>query len=525
MGKYALETRQPVHEWEQQIEQFHTQLASLETRASSEAPQASIIHETFEALYASAEQLHSMLATVIEQQSELEVSHTRLETERQRYRDLFEFAPDGYLVTDAKGKISEANRAIGDMLNVEPHMLQGRLLLAFVLPEDQPMFMEMLARLNAVEPVRAWNVRMQQRGNGVLNVAVVVQAARDEQGSITSIRWLLRDVTAQIARAQALQASKTALAEANATLEQRVIERTADLRASEEKLRFITENLDDVFWLISPDLSTIHYVSPSYERLFGRTCDSLYADPTTFFDAVHPDDLDTVQPPVSNKADREHEMVFRIVRPDGSVRWLRVHSKPIFDAAGTIMHRVGITKDITEQKEHEAQIEALAYSDGLTGLANRRRLFDAGTEALMQAQADETHLALLYLDLSRFKAVNDTWGHSMGDELLRIVAARLRTCVRPSDLAARPGGDEFAVLLPGADTEQALTVARRILAELDQPFALHGQQIKTGCSIGIATLANKPRSFSQLVSQADEAMYHAKATDCQVHVYAHNAYA
>jgi diguanylate cyclase (GGDEF)-like protein/PAS domain S-box-containing protein len=274
-----------------------------------------------------------------------------------------------------------------------------------------------------------------------------------------------------------------------------------------------------VFWLTSPDLSTIHYVSPSYERLFGRTCASLYADPTTFFDAVHPDDLDTVQPPVSNKADREHEMVFRIVRPDGSVRWVWVHSKPIFDEAGTIMHRVGITKDITEQKKHEAQIEALAYTDGLTGLANRRRLFDAGTEALAQAQASGTELALLYLDLSRFKAVNDTWGHSMGDELLQIVAARLRTCVRPNDLAARPGGDEFAVLLPNADTEQALTVARRIVAELSQPFVLHGQKINTGCSVGIATLANQPRSFSQLVSQADQAMYQAKAATCSIFVY------
>jgi diguanylate cyclase (GGDEF)-like protein len=212
-------------------------------------------------------------------------------------------------------------------------------------------------------------------------------------------------------------------------------------------------------------------------------------------------------------------MVFRIVRPDGSVRWVWVHSKPIFDEAGTIMHRVGITKDITEQKKHEAQIEALAYTDGLTGLANRRRLFDAGTEALAQAQASGTELALLYLDLSRFKAVNDTWGHSMGDELLQIVAARLRTCVRPNDLAARPGGDEFAVLLPNADTEQALTVARRIVAELSQPFVLHGQKINTGCSVGIATLANQPRSFSQLVSQADAAMYQAKAVTCSIFVY------
>jgi diguanylate cyclase (GGDEF)-like protein/PAS domain S-box-containing protein len=498
---------------------LYTEIESLEARARHEAPHSPIIHETFEALTASVEELHTMLATVTEQQAALELEQSRLEAERQRYRDLFEFAPDAYLVTDTLGRIHEANRAASDMLNVQPRVLAGRQLLVMVVPDDQPLFLDMLRRLVAGEPVRGWKLRMRQRNGGPVDVAVVVQPVHGASGNVTGIRWLLRDVTAQVAQAQALQASEAALAEANATLEQRVAERTAELRVSEERLRFIAENLDDVFWLTSPDENTILYVSPSYEQLYGRTCQSLYDDPRSYLEAIHPDDRASVQQQVAGSPDQQLELTFRVVRPDGTIRWVWTHAKPIYDAAGQIVHRVGIAKDITARKEHEAQIEALAYKDPLTGLANRRRLFEAGIATFEAAQATGGELALLYLDLDSFKAVNDTWGHDTGDTLLRVVAARLRTCVRPSDLVARLGGDEFAVLLPNTEVEQAVLVAQRIATELAQSFVLRGYSIDIGCSVGIATLESVPQSFSQFVTQADEAMYRAKTTDCFTAVY------
>lgn len=399
-------------------------------------------------------------------------------------------------------------------------MLQGRLLLLHVLPEDQTRFLHLIGQLTAGERVQAWNLGMRGRSSS-FRAAVVAQPVRHAQSSeVVDIRWQIRDVSGQVAQEQALQASKAALAETNATLEQRVAERTADLRASEERLRFITENLDDVFWLATPDEQTILYISPSYERLFGRSCESLYAAPLSFsyFAAIHPDDRERVQQQTAGPPDQENTFMFRLVRSNGTECWVWAHGKPIFDEAGTVVYRVGIIKDINVHKEYEAQIEALAYTDPLTGLANRRWLFESGALAFEVAQVQETELALLYLDLNQFKAINDRWGHQTGDQLLQTAAARLQLCVRPTDIVARLGGDEFAVLLVATDREQAMLIAQRIVAELTQPFMLCGRSIDIGCSIGIATLQSKPQSFSHLVTLADEAMYRAKTTSYSIYI-------
>jgi diguanylate cyclase (GGDEF)-like protein len=208
------------------------------------------------------------------------------------------------------------------------------------------------------------------------------------------------------------------------------------------------------------------------------------------------------------------------VRPDGAVCWVWVHTKPIFDAAGQVLHRVGIAKDITARKEYEAQIEALAYSDPLTGLANQRWFFEVGTAQLAAAHTHGADLALLYLDLDDFKQVNDTWGHQMGDQLLQTTAERLRSCVRPTDVVARLGGDEFAVLLTDTDGAHAVQVAQRIVDVLNQPYMLHGQSITISCSVGVATLANMPQSFRQFTMWADAAMYQAKLERNSLAMYA-----
>jgi diguanylate cyclase (GGDEF)-like protein/PAS domain S-box-containing protein len=446
-----------------------------------------------------------MLDTVMQQQHDLDA-------ERQRYRDLFEFAPDAYLVTDASGRIREANQAASALLQTPQELILRRLLLTFVALDDHHRFIDLLLHLNAGERIEEWNLCMRQRGSGWVSTAMVAQPICNAEGSVVGARWQLRDVTEQVAQEQALR-------ESEASLERRVAERTADLRVSEERLRFITENLEEVFWLTSPDQRIVHYISPSYERLFGRSCASLYADPPSYFAAIHPDDHAHVQQQLARGADETREAIYRIVRPDGTIRWIWVHTKPIFDEAGAILHRVGIAKDITTRKTYEAQIEALAYSDPLTGLANRRRLFEVGAAQFEAACASGADLALLYLDLDSFKQVNDTWGHQMGDLLLQSAAARLRLCVRPTDLAARLGGDEFAVLLTDTDGEHALSIAQRIVATLGQPYMLDGQSITMSCSLGSASLASAPQSFSQLVTRADAAMYEAKSARGSIAVY------
>jgi diguanylate cyclase (GGDEF)-like protein/PAS domain S-box-containing protein len=291
------------------------------------------------------------------------------------------------------------------------------------------------------------------------------------------------------------------------------------LRESETRLRLVAEHVDEVFWLATPDESQILYVSPAYEKIFGNTCASLYQNPAAIREATHPEDYPYAWPPADGASTYQIDAEYRILQPDGSIRWLWVHNKPVYNEQGQVISRVGVAKDITERKLHEAEIEHMAFTDALTGLANRHRLYHTGHTTLAAAHEQDHGVGLIYLDLNRFKAVNDTLGHDAGDDLLIQVATRLRACVRSEDLLARLGGDEFAVLIPYADAAQAVAVARRILEHLRQPVELRGQLIYLDGSIGIAVSAHELLPFSSLLTHADIAMYRAKSTGGGVQVY------
>lgn len=173
---------------------------------------------------------------------------------------------------------------------------------------------------------------------------------------------------------------------------------------------------------------------------------------------------------------------------------------------------VGSARDITERKQAEERIRHMAAHDSLTGLPNRVLFADRLTQAISMARRDARQCALLYLDLDKFKPVNDTYGHDVGDRLLKRVAERLRGVVRESDTVARVGGDEFTVLLLDiASPQNAVAVAEKIVAALTTPFRLEGREIRIGTSIGIAFFPADAEDHETLIKKADAAMYQAKA--------------
>jgi diguanylate cyclase (GGDEF)-like protein/PAS domain S-box-containing protein len=193
-------------------------------------------------------------------------------------------------------------------------------------------------------------------------------------------------------------------------------------------------------------------------------------------------------------------------RPDG--RRLEVHAviTPMFDNAGDYDGSVCMFSDITDRVALEQELTRAAQTDALTGLGNRAALH----ASLAATLRDDSLGALVYCDLDGFKAVNDSFGHSVGDALLFEVAARLRTCVRPEDTITRPGGDEFAVVLrspvAGGDAEH---VARRIVETMSRPFAIARHELYVGASVGVALPGDEPE-VERLLRDADLAMYHAK---------------
>ncbi len=190
--------------------------------------------------------------------------------------------------------------------------------------------------------------------------------------------------------------------------------------------------------------------------------------------------------------------------------WLRITGR--LELRDGVPYRItGLTQDITEEHEAGERIEQLAHYDTLTGLPNRFLFRQRANEAITAARRDGKPLALLFLDLDRFKFVNDTQGHEAGDRLLQEVAGRLHACVRASDTVGRLGGDEFLVLLREvARPEDAAIVARKIIAAIGEPVEIGGVEAKVGCSIGIALLGENEATLDSLLRAADTAMYAAK---------------
>ena len=198
-------------------------------------------------------------------------------------------------------------------------------------------------------------------------------------------------------------------------------------------------------------------------------------------------------------------------RKNGELYTVHQTITPLIDGGGEITHFIAVHEDITTRKDAEARIEQMAYHDALTGLPNRVELSNRLEQAVQQARRHSRSLALHFIDLDRFKVVNDTLGHSAGDAMLQAVAKRLTSCLRTSDTAARISGDEFAVVQPEiAGLENAASLARKIIGTMADPFFIAGRELHMSPSIGISVFPIDSQEPEELLKNADMAMYLAK---------------
>ena len=247
-------------------------------------------------------------------------------------------------------------------------------------------------------------------------------------------------------------------------------------------------------------------------RIFGADPGSFEATYEAYMRRVHPEDRRLAQGGIEETLRSGSTLAseYRIVLADGSIRWLHSRARLVQDEDGLPLRLLGICQDITTQKSTEAALTRLALQDPLTGLPNRALFLDRLALALRRQDRDSGMVAVLFVDLDRFKAVNDSLGHFAGDELLVAVADRLGKILRPGDTIARLGGDEFAVVCEGiGDCAGAEEIAVRILNTLATPVTVEGQQVIASASIGIA-VSEPDATPDTMLRDADTAMYEAK---------------
>jgi diguanylate cyclase (GGDEF)-like protein/PAS domain S-box-containing protein len=304
-------------------------------------------------------------------------------------------------------------------------------------------------------------------------------------------------------------------------LQQRLAQQVRDvevamgrLRESEEMFRQLTENIQEIFFMTDPAIGSIFYISPAYEKIWGRTCESLLRNPKSFLDAVYPEEARERLSRLlleAMTAGKPFTSEYRITRPDGDVRWISARGFPVCNQKGEAYRYAGIAQDITARKDAEARIEILAFHDALTGLPNRVEFHNRLVQAIARGKRAKMPVALYFIDLDQFKAVNDTLGHAVGDALLVAVAQRLQSCLRASDTVARIGGDEFAILQTDPfNAEGAAELARKVLRVMSAPFRLADRDVYTSPSIGVTLFPLDSDEPNRLMQNADIAMYHAK---------------
>jgi diguanylate cyclase (GGDEF)-like protein/PAS domain S-box-containing protein len=419
---------------------------------------------------------------------------------------------------DAKSDTLEFPYFVDEAEAVPPRKVPlGKTLTALVLRRGEPLlaspevFAELVERGEVAlvgEPSVDWlgvPLRADGRAFGVLTVQSYRPEVRFGRAERDLLTFVSQHVAAAIARKRAEE----------------------ELRQSEALFRLLFEQ--------SPIGKTIVSMEGRFERVNQAFCDLLgYAAEElrgrTFADITHPDDLErnrALDGKLRSEEIPSFQMEKRYLRRDGGVVHALLRVSQGRDAAGLPIFLVGQIVDITERKRAEEQARHLAYHDSLTGLPNRLLLMDRLSVALSHASRQGQGLALMFLDLDRFKLVNDSLGHGVGDELLKVMAGRLRASVREGDTVARLGGDEFLLLFP--DLGRAVDAARlahKVQQAVARPIDLAGRELFVTCSLGVSLYPEDGEDAETLIKNADTAMYRAKehgGETCQLYAPDMNA--
>lgn len=440
----------------------------------------------------SVENLHLHQEELRTQNEELLEAQQALALAGHRLQDLFDFAPVAYFLLDHNGVIEEANFTACRMLGVDRSELLRRPIRLYVPPGSRDTFDLFLIEMAAGRKTGALELLL--RGSGDISLPVLLTLAVDRVNGRTHFRLGAQDIS-----------------------ERRLAEEQKNLAAT-----MFEESNEGV--VITDPQGAILRVNRAFTVVTGYPeKEVLGKTPAVLASGRH-------------DADFYKEMWSRLVRSgewmgeiwnrrkNGEIypEWLKISA--VRNAEGNICRYVGIFSDIGDHKRSGQEMERFAFYDNLTDLPNRTLFVERLKHALIRSHRDGRPVVLLYLDLDRFKSINDTMGHQTGDLLLQQVATRLRQVVRAHDTVARLGGDEFTVVL--ADMEDhaaAVDTARRvsdsIREQLTRPFYLGGREVATGTSIGIAVHPQDGDTYSDLVKHADIAMYHAKHNGGNGHAF------
>ncbi|MEG3160991.1 diguanylate cyclase [Sphingomonas sp. LB2R24] len=401
------------------------------------------------------------------------------------FNDAFEHAPVGMAVTNADGRMERVNAAFAAMLGLTVVQLAGLDFRTITHPDDQEADARLFAEVVAGgRDDYTLEKRYIHKNGEPVHASLAVSAVRAPDGALIRVIAHIQDVTERRRADRALQ-------EINA------------------RMTLAMEAVRGGFWHI--DVETKRFeTSPSFSRFVRGPERSGPIDLDTYGDYIAPANRDAASVQTLLDGEIDNASVEYELSTINGPRWMRCDRKLLRAADGSPLRIVGVTIDISEDRERQLRAVVAAETDPLTGLLNRR-----GLDQRLAQTSPGVAVGIIAIDLDRFKAINDRFGHSVGDTVLVEVARRLRRAVRASDHLARLGGDEFAVLLPDADDARLSVVANRIERALCERMTSDGITLPVGGSVGAvlmdgSTTSSAVQNFAAAWGRADAALYAAK---------------
>jgi diguanylate cyclase (GGDEF)-like protein/PAS domain S-box-containing protein len=426
---------------------------------------------------------HYLIAQMVDVTRQRAAERALAESE-QRFRTLAVASPAGIFSLDVNGRILYANDRLREIFAMDADDVDARRWLERVDGDSRAPLLQVAETLAAGGGRVALDIELAPEAGARW---VRIHVATVEEGRHGRFVGTVDDVSAEVAARN-------------------------EMALREAEYRVLAEHSGDC--LSRHDLDGRYlYCSPSSEGMLGYRPEDLVGRTAAEIGLVHPDDAGPVRVVKESIVDGQQATAtraWRALRPDGTARWVETALRAVPDAHGNPYQVVAVTRDISARKDAENRLAHQALHDSLTGLPNRALFRDRLEHALARAERHPGGVAVLFVDLDRFKLINDSFGHAAGDRLLCDVAARLRRTLRPADTIARFGGDELTVLCEDLDGQAgARTIAQRIADLFEDPFAVEDGEAFLQASIGIA-LAGNGATPEDLIRDADAAMYRAK---------------
>lgn len=450
------------------------------------------------------------LSALAEDLNRVRQSEKEVRASEQRFRDLFEHLPVPYQSLDIQGHWLDANQAMADLLGFPaPQDLFGQDFGDFWDDDTRHRYPAVFSTFKSLGTT-AGELRLRRRDGASISVILTGCIQRDENGAFVRTHCVMTDITQRKAAEEAIHRLNEQLKTKADERKAKVSQVNAALEASENRYRMLFNHLADATLIL--DLQgNIIAVNDQACRQYGYTREEMLR--------LHISQIDTPEDAVNIPSrlaliNRQGMASFEAVHRDAHGRIIPIDARATKIMLDGRPAMLALCRDITEQKKAREQIEYQAYHDALTQLPNRLSGHEQLVHEVGFAHRHQTSLAVLYLDMDRFKYVNDTHGHIIGDQLLKSVAQRLRTHLRDEDTLCRLSGDEFMVVFPEVEHRRLIAdlsgICERLMELLEAPYNLENRQLYTSFSIGVAIYPQDGRDAEELMRHADTALYEAK---------------